>query len=85
MMVDRDDPVLTDTLERIRRAELACVLYPPGTPEHARAVERLDQATRQMRRLADASNTHDPDDPSPGASGGADPVGADPMGVDRTD
>ena len=61
MMVDRDDPVLTETLERIRRAELACVLYPPGTPEHARAVERLDRVTRQMRRLADASNVPEPD------------------------
>ena len=45
---------MTETLERIRRAELATVLYPPGTPEHARAVERLDRATRQMHRLAEA-------------------------------
>ena len=57
----RDDAVLTETMERIRRAELACVLYPPGTPEHTRAVERLDRATRQMRRLAAASATHDAD------------------------
>lgn len=54
----RDDAVLTETMERIRRAELACVLTPPGSPEHARAVERLDRATRQLRRLAEASATH---------------------------
>ncbi len=51
----RDDAILNETLERIRLAELATVLYPPGTPEHARAVERLDRATRQMHRLADAA------------------------------
>lgn len=77
MMVDRDDPVLTETLERIRRAELACVLYPPGTPEHARAVERLDRATRQMRRLADASDDRDPAGPVPCGSGRADPTRTD--------
>lgn len=80
MLVDRDDPVLTETLERIRRAELACVLYPPGTPEHARAVERLARATRQMRRLAAASDTRDPEAGAPCASGGADAAG-----VARTD
>jgi hypothetical protein len=51
MSTYRDDAIITETLERIRRAELATVLYPPGTPEHMRAVERLDRATRQMNRL----------------------------------
>jgi hypothetical protein len=55
----RDDTVLTETLERIRRAELATVIHLPGTPEHARAVERLDRATRQMRRLADGHPSHE--------------------------
>jgi hypothetical protein len=55
MSAYRDDALLTETLERIRRAELATVLYPPGTPEHARAVERLSRATRQMRRLQEAA------------------------------
>jgi hypothetical protein len=77
MMVDRDDPVLTETLERIRRAELACVLYPPGTPEHTRAVERLDRATRQMRRLSDASDARDDERPGPGAADAIQPPGAD--------
>jgi hypothetical protein len=52
-----DDALVSETRDRIRRAELATVLYPAGTPEHARAVERLDRATRQMRRLADADLT----------------------------
>ena len=56
----RDDAVLTETMERIRRAELACVLYPPGTPEHQRAVERLDRTTRQMRRLSAARRADAP-------------------------
>lgn len=65
----RDDAVLNETLERIRRAELATVIYPVGTPEHTRAVERLDRATRQMHRLADAAargrGTSDPTDVDP--------------------
>ncbi len=61
MLAEHDDAVLTETLERIRRAELACVLYPPGTPEHARAVERLDRATRQMRRLTALPGPRDAD------------------------
>jgi hypothetical protein len=77
MMVDRDDPVLTETLERIRRAELACVLYPQGTPEHARAVERLDQVTRQMRRLANASWDRDPAGPISSGSDRSVPTAAD--------
>lgn len=77
MMVDRDDPVLTETLERIRRAELACVLHPQGTPEHARAVERLDRVTRQMRRLADASGDRDQAGPVSSGSGRSGPAAAD--------
>ena len=69
----RDDAILTETLERIRLAELATVLYPPGTPEHARAVERLDRATRQMHRLADAAARIEPaptaDHPDPASPG----------------
>ena len=59
-----DDAVLTETLELIRRAEMATVLYPPGTPEHARAVDRLDRATRQMHRLADAVARIEPHTPA---------------------
>jgi hypothetical protein len=80
MMVDRDDPVLTETLERIRRAELACVLYPPGTPEHAKAVERLDRATRQMRRLSDATDTRDVEPLAPGTADAARRPGAEQPG-----
>lgn len=80
MMVDRDDPVLTETLERIRRAELACVLYPPGTPEHAKAVERLDRATRQMRRLADASDARGGEQPDGDTADPTQPPGADQAG-----
>lgn len=66
MLAEHDDAVLTETLERIRRAELACVLYPPGTPEHARAVERLDRATRQMRRLTALPGPRDIEPPRDG-------------------
>ncbi|MFN8621248.1 MAG: hypothetical protein U0869_10930 [Chloroflexota bacterium] len=74
MSAVRDDAILTETLERVRRAELATVLYPPGTPEHTRAVERLDRVTRQMQRLEQAGlgdgGTGSPD---PGARGGMRP------------
>jgi hypothetical protein len=46
-----DHTIMRETRERIRRAELATLLYPPGSREHARAVERLGRATRQMERL----------------------------------
>ena len=68
MATHQDDAVLTETLERIRQAELATVLYPPGTPEHARAVERLERATRQMVRLS-----HPPVEDEPGADRHPDP------------
>lgn len=68
MLAEHDDAVLTETLERIRRAELACVLYPPGTPEHARAVERLDRVTRQMRRLTALPGARDVEPPRDGST-----------------
>ena len=67
MSTHQDDAVLSETLERIRQAELATVLYPPGTPEHARAVERLERATRQMVRLS-----HPPIEDEPGPDGSSD-------------
>jgi len=59
----REDAILDETLERIRLAELATVLYPVGTPEHARAVVRLDRATRQMHRLEEAAERGTPGPP----------------------
>ncbi len=73
MTAYRDDAILAETLERIRRAELATVLYPPGSPEHTRAVERLDRATRQMHRLEQAGRPMDL-----GAADGDPTVGIDP-------
>lgn len=54
-----DDAILSETLERIRRAELATVIHPPGTPEHARAVARLTRSTQQLRRLETAESLPD--------------------------
>jgi len=67
MSVDRDDAIMDETLERIRLAELATVIHPVGTPEHARAVVRLGRATRQMHRLDEAAERETPF--PPGAEG----------------